>query len=87
MVKFPCKYNAVRHSICGKWKITVSPGNMLETDRNKKYVVRSLWLSAEDVNTKKYWEGRSDLKIARKVSVHVPLFLSRFTPRPPLLPS
>ena len=42
---------------------------MLETDRNKKYVVRSLYVSAEDVDTKKFWEGRSDLKIARKVSV------------------
>ncbi|XP_076467200.1 uncharacterized protein LOC143298270, partial [Babylonia areolata] len=37
-IKFPCKYNAVRDTVCGSYRVTVSPGNMLENDRNKLYV-------------------------------------------------
>ena len=68
MTKFPCKYDAVRNTICGKWKITISPGNMVESEKNRMFVIRTIWMGLENVETKDRWEGRSDLKIARKVS-------------------
>ena len=64
----PCKYNAIKDTICGDWKVTVTPGNMLDPNRNKLYVIRTMWVGVENVNTGMSWEGRSDLKIARKVS-------------------
>ena len=67
MVKFPCRYNAIRDTVCGDWKVTVSPGNMLETLRNKAYVIKTLWVSVERISDGLKWEGRTDLKIARKV--------------------
>ena len=74
MTKFPCKYNAIKDTICGDWQITISPGNMLDPDRNKLYVVKTVWMGVVNVNTKKYWQGRTDLKIARKVSSPQHLF-------------
>merc|ERR1711872_682925 len=66
MIKFPCRYNAVRDTVCGNWKVTVSPGNMLETIRNKLYVINTMWVGVERISDGKKWEGRTDLKVAQK---------------------
>ncbi|KAL8575542.1 hypothetical protein ACOMHN_059606 [Nucella lapillus] len=65
-IKFPCKYNAVQDTICGSYRITVMPGNMLETNRHKLYVIRTLFVGVKRVSDGLKWEGRTDLKIARK---------------------
>ncbi|KAK7106920.1 uncharacterized protein [Littorina saxatilis] len=64
--EFPCKYNAVRRTKCGEWLVTVTPGNDLETDKNKHYVIKTLWVGLENMTNTLKWEGRSTLKIARK---------------------
>ena len=70
-VRLPCKYNAVKDTICGSYRITISPGNMLETERGKLYVTKTMWVAVENTQTGRRWEGRSELKIARKVSVNL----------------
>ena len=67
-LRFPCKYNAIRETICGSYKITITPGNMLEADRGKLYIIKSIWLAVKHIASGESWEGRSELKIARKVS-------------------
>ena len=74
--KFPCKYNAIKSLTCGKWKITLSPGNALDSHRNKKYILRTMYVVVENVNTQLTWEGRSDLKIAKKVCFSLSVCLS-----------
>ena len=76
-LKFPCKYNAVRGLICGDWKINVTPGNMLEPQRGSHYVVRTMFVGVHNLVTDERWEGRSDLKIAKKVSFLSDFFFSR----------
>ncbi|KAK7106921.1 uncharacterized protein [Littorina saxatilis] len=64
--KFPCKYNALRATKCGKWKVTLSPGNTMEMEKMKRYVIKTMWVGVERISDGMKWEGRSDLKIARK---------------------
>jgi len=75
LIKFPCKYNAIRDTVCGNWKVTVSPGNMLETYRSKLYVIRTVYVGVERISDGLKWEGRTDLKIAKK-------YLTGFTDAP-----
>ncbi|KAK7106549.1 uncharacterized protein [Littorina saxatilis] len=65
-IKFPCKYNAVRDTECGSWKITITPGNVIEADKDKRYIVKTVWLGVERVSDGMKWEGRTDLRIAEK---------------------
>ncbi|KAK7106553.1 hypothetical protein V1264_017795 [Littorina saxatilis] len=65
-IKFPCKYNAIRDTICGDYKITITPGNAIEADKNKRYIVKTVFLGLERISDGMKYEGRSDLKIAKK---------------------
>ncbi|KAK7108788.1 hypothetical protein V1264_016457 [Littorina saxatilis] len=65
-IKFPCKYNAVRDTVCGSYKVTVTPGNAIEADKNKRYIVKTMFVGVERISDGMKWEGRSDLKIAKK---------------------
>jgi len=65
MVKLPCKYNAVRRTVCGDWLVTITPGNVLEATRYK-YVTRTLYVGVENIHDSSKWEGRTTLTVAKK---------------------
>ena len=44
---------------------------MMEMERGKRYVIKTMWLAVEKLSDGKRWEGRTDLKIARKVSTNL----------------
>jgi len=58
----PCKYNALKAQQCGKWKITLSPGNIW---MYPKYQLDTLHMFFEN-DKGDFWEGR----ITNKLAVH-----------------
>ncbi|XP_070189734.1 uncharacterized protein [Littorina saxatilis] len=62
-VFFPCKYWALRRQQCGKYLITLSPGNRWIYP---KYQLDTLWLGVENKDSGDFWEGRTTNKIAVK---------------------
>ncbi|KAK7108794.1 hypothetical protein V1264_016461 [Littorina saxatilis] len=65
-VKIPCKYHAISATRCGNYKVTVTPGNAIEADKDKRYIVKTMYVGVERISDGMKWEGRSDLKIAEK---------------------
>lgn len=60
----PCKYWAVKKQKCGKWKVSVTPGNRW---LGKLYRLDTLWVSAiDDSDSNVRFEGRTTNKLAVK---------------------
>nr|KAG5706469.1 hypothetical protein BaRGS_032862 [Batillaria attramentaria] len=65
----PCKFQALAGQTCGDYKITVSPGNVI--DFRGHIFLRTVFMSVTNINPdspdfEKKWTGRTSIQIAKK---------------------